>query len=166
MLELTKEQALIIAVALALTVMLIGFIAGRHRTRVRRAGLRQRFGREYDRAVEEYGTTEEAEKMLLEREDRLQRFKVHALGDNERSRYAEDWRGVQARFTDPATGLKTYPASVPNRVCDYVMGALQAGLRIEHLSEHDGDADLAQRVPRLQPYVGWPMLLMMMLTRA
>jgi ubiquinone/menaquinone biosynthesis C-methylase UbiE len=75
-------------------------------------------------------------------------------------------RGVQARFTDPATGVKTYPASVPNRLSHYVMGALQAGLCFTTLDEHDGDEELAQRVPRLAPYVGWPMLVTMAMAPA
>jgi SAM-dependent methyltransferase len=71
--------------------------------------------------------------------------------------------GVQARFTDPASGIKTYPASVANSVSDYVMGALGAGLTIESMSEHACDEALAARVARAQRYVGWPMLLMMVL---
>lgn len=70
-------------------------------------------------------------------------------------------RGVQARFTDPASGLKTYPASVPNSISDYVMGALGAGLTIWSMTEHVCDEGLGARVPRAQQYAGWPMLLMM-----
>jgi malonyl-CoA O-methyltransferase len=72
-------------------------------------------------------------------------------------------RGVQARFVDPATGRETRPASVANQISDYVMAALDAGLVIDHLSEHAVDADLAHRMPRAEKYVGWPLLLMMRL---
>lgn len=74
-------------------------------------------------------------------------------------------RGVQARFRDPNTGVETRPKSVPNQISDYVMAASRAGLRIDHMSEHNADEDLARRVPRAEKYVGWPMLLMMRLTR-
>lgn len=104
MIELTTEQALIIAVALALTVLAVGFFAGRHRNRLRRAGLRQRFGREYDRVVEEEGGTHEAERVLLAREKRAHRFKLRALREADRSRYTSDWRAVQARFVDDPSG--------------------------------------------------------------
>jgi malonyl-CoA O-methyltransferase len=72
-------------------------------------------------------------------------------------------RGVQARFTDPASGRETRPASQPNQISDYVMAALHAGLTIDHFSEHSVDPDLAQRVPRAEKYLGWPILLMMRL---
>jgi malonyl-CoA O-methyltransferase len=73
--------------------------------------------------------------------------------------------GVQARFTDPASGIKTYPASVPNTISDYVMGAKRAGLKIESMSEYRADEALVARAPRAARYVGWPMLLMMAMTR-
>jgi hypothetical protein len=104
MIELTTEQALILAVVLALTVVAVGFFAGRHRSRLRRAGLRQRFGREYDRVVEEHGSTEEAENVLLAREKRAHRLKLRALKDSDRNRYTADWRAVQARFVDDPSG--------------------------------------------------------------
>ncbi|MFO0973996.1 MAG: class I SAM-dependent methyltransferase [Phycisphaerae bacterium] len=72
-------------------------------------------------------------------------------------------RGVQARFTDPETGRETRPDSQPHQVCDYVVAALGAGLRFDHLSEHAVDATLAARSPRAAKYLGWPMLLLMAL---
>lgn len=74
-------------------------------------------------------------------------------------------QGVQARFNDPATGEKVYPESVPNQLSDYVMAALRAGLRIDHLSEHMIDESIVRISERARPYVGWPMLLMMGLRR-
>ncbi len=70
-------------------------------------------------------------------------------------------RGVQARFTDPATGRETRPASAANQISDYVMAALGVGLCIDQLSEHVADAELARRCPRAEKYVSWPMLVMM-----
>jgi malonyl-CoA O-methyltransferase len=70
-------------------------------------------------------------------------------------------RGVQARFTDPHSGRKMGPRSYPNQISDYVMAAVGAGLRIEHLSEHAVDAELASRCPRAMKYLNWPMLLQM-----
>jgi malonyl-CoA O-methyltransferase len=55
------------------------------------------------------------------------------------------------------------PESSPNQVSDYVMAALQAGLRITAISEHAVGAELAAKVPRASKYMGWPMLLMMRL---
>ncbi len=74
-------------------------------------------------------------------------------------------RGVQARFHDPRTGARTQPASLPHQVSDYVMAALSAGLTIEHLGEHALDEALAAEHPRGARYAGWPMLLLMKLSR-
>ena len=43
-------------------------------------------------------------------------------------------RGVQARFTDPATGERVHPESVPNQIGDYVMAAMLAGLRFRRFT--------------------------------
>lgn len=70
-------------------------------------------------------------------------------------------KGVQARFTDPATGRETRPASHANQISDYVRAAVTAGLRIAEISEHAVDAALAERLPRAQKYLGWPMLFLL-----
>lgn len=72
-------------------------------------------------------------------------------------------KGVQARFVDPATSQEVRPASVANQISDYVMGALEAGLTIDHMSEHRVDAALAKRSPRAEKYLDWPILLAMRL---
>lgn len=72
-------------------------------------------------------------------------------------------KGVQARFDDPRTGRKIWPRSVPNQISDYVMGALNAGLRIESLSEHVMPPEVASQHPRAEKYLGWPILFLMKL---
>ena len=72
-------------------------------------------------------------------------------------------KGVQARFRDPRTGDEVRPASVPNQIADYVMGALRAGLAVVQMSEHAVDEAFATRVPRAEKYVGWPLLLLLKL---
>jgi ubiquinone/menaquinone biosynthesis C-methylase UbiE len=75
-------------------------------------------------------------------------------------------RGVQARFIDPATGRRISPAGHAHQMSDYLMAAVRAGLKLEHVSEHAADAALAARSPRAARYVGWPMLLLMKLVTA
>lgn len=70
-------------------------------------------------------------------------------------------KGVQARFTDPATGQKVRVDSRSHSLSDYVLAAVRAGLRIEHLGEHPGDAALVALRPRAEPYLGWPLLFVM-----
>jgi ubiquinone/menaquinone biosynthesis C-methylase UbiE len=75
-------------------------------------------------------------------------------------------RGVQARFTDPATGSRVHPESVPNQISDYVMAAMRAGLRFARFSEHALTEEHAKLNERAAKHIGWPMLLVMVLERA
>ena len=73
-------------------------------------------------------------------------------------------KGVQARFSDPATNEKVMPESVAHHICDYVLAATRAGLTIADMSEHSVDDALVARTERAAKYLGWPMLLMFWLT--
>lgn len=80
-------------------------------------------------------------------------------------------KGVQARFIDPTTGQRQRVESVPNQISDYVRGALIENpmarqLKLIHMSEHAVDEALAERAPRAAPYVGWPLLLVLVFDRA
>jgi reactive intermediate/imine deaminase len=75
-------------------------------------------------------------------------------------------RGVQARFPDPRTGVKTYPASIGHQMGDYVMAASRSGLSLAEFSEHPVDEALAAANPRAAKYLGWPMLLLVVLERS
>ena len=75
-------------------------------------------------------------------------------------------RGVSARFKDEGTGEFLRPRSYVMQVSDYVMGALDANLRIVSLVERSPDEALAARVPRATKYIGWPMLFVMSLKLA
>jgi len=72
-------------------------------------------------------------------------------------------KGVAARFTDPATGEKIQPGSVPHSLGDFVMAALGAGFTLEAIDEYAPDAAFATRYPRAEKYVDWPMLAVLQL---
>jgi malonyl-CoA O-methyltransferase len=72
-------------------------------------------------------------------------------------------KGVQARFHDPRTGARVFPESVANQISDYLMGALAAGLSLTQVSEHAVTEAHAERSPRAEKYLGWPILFMMTL---
>lgn len=72
-------------------------------------------------------------------------------------------RGVSARFTDPQTGIKTYPHSHRQQIAQYVMAATHARLAFDHMSEHPVDAELLSRSASASRYADWPMLLLMRL---
>jgi hypothetical protein len=62
--------------------------------------LKQRFGPEYDRVLQQHGSTRHAETILAEREKRVEKFAIHPLPAGDRERYADEWAGVQRRFVD------------------------------------------------------------------
>jgi len=69
-------------------------------------------------------------------------------------------RDSQAQFTDPNSGEKVRPGSLPHQLSDMVMGAVSASLELVHFSEYSADAQLAADFPRSEKYVGWPMLVL------
>jgi malonyl-CoA O-methyltransferase len=72
-------------------------------------------------------------------------------------------RGTQARFTDPASGERVEPGSVPHPLGAFVMAAVRAGFRLSEITEFAPDAAFAARYPRAARYVGWPMLVVLQL---
>ena len=97
----TNTTLLVVIAAAALVVVAVAILVYQKR---RGAGLRQRFGKEYDRAVRERGSEREAQAALERREKRVSRFNIRTLSAVERDRYAEKWRAVQSRFVDDPQG--------------------------------------------------------------
>ncbi len=72
-------------------------------------------------------------------------------------------RGVQANFDDSEKGINVRVEGYEHAVSEYVTAALGAGLAIETIQEHKGEAALLERFPRIAKYIGWPMLITMRL---
>jgi hypothetical protein len=62
--------------------------------------LRNRFGPEYDRVVEESRDRRKAETELEKREKRVERLHIRSLPANDLRRFTESWRTVQEQFID------------------------------------------------------------------
>lgn len=90
-------------IALA-TVVVLALILSTRDGKRRRLQLRQRFGPEYERAVEEYGSEELAERALLTRAKRVKRLKLRELGTEARLRHTNAWENVQRMFVDDPSG--------------------------------------------------------------
>jgi FtsZ-interacting cell division protein ZipA len=67
---------------------------------IRRRRLRQRFGPEYDRLVEERDSRREAEAELTARERRVRDLDIRPLSAEAQARYSGEWTAVQERFVD------------------------------------------------------------------
>ena len=89
-----------------LAVLVVGlavaaFAASRSR---RSTQLREGFGPEYERVVDETGDRREAEKELVERQQRREELEIRPLSQATRDRYTEEWQQVQERFVDDPVG--------------------------------------------------------------
>ena len=67
-------------------------------------------------------------------------------------------RDSQAQFTDPCSGEKIRPGSLPHQLSEIVMGAVSSSLELVHFSEYFADAQLAANFARSEKFIGWPML--------
>jgi hypothetical protein len=70
------------------------------RRRTTTAALRQRFGPEYERAVQEQGSDRRAETQLADRAKRVEKLQIRELSPTERERFSAQWHALQARFVD------------------------------------------------------------------
>jgi hypothetical protein len=62
--------------------------------------LKERFGPEYARVVEETGNRSAAEAKLEHRRLRVQKLNIRGLETNERAQFQDEWREIQAHFVD------------------------------------------------------------------
>jgi 2-polyprenyl-3-methyl-5-hydroxy-6-metoxy-1,4-benzoquinol methylase len=74
-------------------------------------------------------------------------------------------RGSQARFTDPETGTIVQPGSINHSYAELVLAAQNTGFRFRQIIELAPDTAFAHTYPRAEKYLGWPMLLVMVLGR-
>lgn len=96
---------------LVLAVLVIAAIALVASQRARRKQLQNRFGPEYDRAVEEHGGHRDAERKLRDVAERRDKLEIRQLDPGERRRYMSEWTAVQAAFVD-APGAAVRDADV------------------------------------------------------
>jgi hypothetical protein len=99
--NLMDPRLIAVAGALILVVAVLVWLYVRQR-RSTTAGLRQKFGTEYDRAVLTHGSKAEAK--LADREKRIEKLNIRDLDTMERERYSKQWQAVQSRFVDSPKG--------------------------------------------------------------
>lgn len=66
--------------------------------------LETRFGPEYGRAVDEFGSRPKAEAELANRQKRVSKLNIVPLPPGEANRFAQAWRALQGRFVDNPKG--------------------------------------------------------------
>jgi hydrogenase maturation factor HypF (carbamoyltransferase family) len=101
---MTTTTLVIVAIVVAVAALAVAWM---YSARRRREQLRSRFGPEYQQAVKDLGSEQKAEAVLAEREKRVLAYHVRDLSSEERARFTEAWRKVQARFVDDPAGAVT-----------------------------------------------------------
>src|SRR5919199_791216 len=87
----------VMVIVLAVVVMALMFL---YLQKQRTKRLRAKFGPEYDRLVNQYGSPQKAEADLALREKRVEKLPLRELDPHEAERFAHAWRTEQARFVD------------------------------------------------------------------
>jgi len=103
-LNLMNPRLIALAAAVVVIVAVVAWLNARKR-RGTTAGLRQKFGPEYDRAVLAHGSKAEAK--LTDRERRVEMLNIRDLDSTECERYSKHWQTVQSRFVDSPKGAVT-----------------------------------------------------------
>ena len=96
-----KLIALIVGAILIIAVFAWLYVSKRQKTT---AELRQKFGPEYDRAVQQHGSERNAETNLADREKRVEKLTLRDLDPREQERFSKQWQEVQSRFVDSPKG--------------------------------------------------------------
>jgi len=104
---------IIVAVVAVIIVAAIVIVVMRNR---KSQQLKQRFGTEYDRALEARGDRSKAEAELISREKRVQSFSLKPLSPETRNRFAAEWSAVQRHFVDDPAVSVTEADSLVNQV--------------------------------------------------
>lgn len=113
------DDQMLLLLAIAALVLVIGVALGWAIANRRRSRLKQRFGPEYDRTVQAFGEPAKAEAVLAERERRVEALQIRPLETSQRDRFADNWRQVQAQFVDDPGGAVT----LADRLVGEVMSA-------------------------------------------
>lgn len=103
---LMDPKLIAIATAGILVVAALAWLYMR-RGRTTTAGLRQRFGPEYELAVRDHGSQRRAEAQLADREERVNRLKIRNLDPAERERFSGQWHALQSCFVDDPNAAVT-----------------------------------------------------------
>jgi hypothetical protein len=90
---------ILIGIAIVILLIVVGLLVARQR-KDKTEQLRERFGPEYDRAVEEQGRERDAQKHLADVAERRDSLDIRPLEPASRERYLRRWDVVQSEFVD------------------------------------------------------------------
>jgi hypothetical protein len=145
---------IVVAVIVVVVIALAAWWVSQRR---RSEELRERFGPEYERTVDEVGDRRAAESELASREKRVKELSLRDLSPAERARFGEAWRDIQARFVDDPRAATGDADQLVVRVMEargYPMGDFEqraADISVDHpalVQNYRGARDIRQRSER------------------
>ena len=102
--NITLIIVIVVAVAVIVAIVIVGYQMARKR---RTAQLREQYGPEYDRAVDQADSQNEAESELRSRSKRHEQLELRSLDSSEREDFERRWSDVQGQFVDdPNTAVR------------------------------------------------------------
>jgi hypothetical protein len=122
----------------ALAVLVVASLIARSARRSRTDALREKFGSEYDYAVDAAGSRKRAEQDLAARAQEVERHDIRPLTAAERDRYRAEWKRVEQHFIErPTTAVVEADELIADvmRVQGYPMGDFEkyaAHLSVKH----------------------------------
>jgi hypothetical protein len=140
----------VVALVVLVVVALLVFLAARKK---KSDGLRQQFGPEYDRSVEESGKRRDAERDLQQRTERRNTLDIRSLEPQRRDMFAAEWRITQEDFVDrPGEAVRSANALVERVMQEvgYPVGdfeQMSRDLSVDHaqvMSEYRSAHDLSE----------------------
>lgn len=95
-----STTAALLLLFVVLAIVAAAFAVAQQRKRQQRQFLQDRFGPEYERAYAEHGRASLAERELLARQKRVERFQLRDLSEKELADFSAGWSQAQVRFVD------------------------------------------------------------------
>ncbi len=129
------ETGIVLVIALLVVIGAVAWIVMQRR---RSEQLRERFGPEYQRTVDQLGDPRRAESELAAREKRVEKFDIRPLTAQEHEHFTQAWRSTQSHFVDdPSTAIKDAERLVTDlmRTRGYPMGDFDqraADISVDH----------------------------------
>ncbi|HTW66341.1 MAG TPA: hypothetical protein VME17_17080 [Bryobacteraceae bacterium] len=93
-----------IVILIVIVIAAVAFAAWAYLQRQKTLKLRRKYGTEYERLAAQEQSSLRAERILERREKRVSKFQIRPLAEDERARFAAEWRIVQERFVDNPRG--------------------------------------------------------------
>ena len=112
--NITLIIVIVIAIVVVVAIAVVGYQMARKR---RTAQLREQYGAEYDRSVDQAENQREAESELRDRAKRHEKLELRSLDSSERDDFEQRWSDVQGQFVDdPSNAVRNAePGGVARR---------------------------------------------------